>query len=94
MSLGYQSVELDRTAPELAVFFLLSLGSVIFLLENVDGKFLHIQEFLMARRLHFVTSERLILHLTSFLKVLSWLYIFLPFLILLFWSFSLLYYAV
>lgn len=67
-------------------FFILSLFSVVALLNKLDGKFYRIKVFLMNRDFHLVKNERFITFITSFIRFMAWISLLLPVLALGVWS--------
>lgn len=71
---------------EAAAFFVVSLALVFLLLEQVNGKFIRLRQFLLNREFQIITSEKAVLVVNGFLKVITIFFIMLPVISLIIWA--------
>lgn len=79
-------LDFEGNGSEMGFFFVLSLLSVFFLLNQLNGRIFRMKIFLMNRDFHLVKNPRVISALTQFIRLMSWFSLSLPFLALGVWA--------
>jgi hypothetical protein len=79
-------LDFDGNGAEMGFFFGLSLISVFFLLDQLNGKVFRMKIYLLNRDFQLVNNQHVITALTFFIKLMSWFAISLPFLALAVWA--------
>jgi hypothetical protein len=80
------ALDFDGNGAEMGFFFALSTLSVVFLLDQLNGRVFRMKIYLMNRDFSLVTNPHVIAALTTFIKLMSWFAISLPFLALGVWA--------
>jgi hypothetical protein len=76
----------DENGAEMGFFFVLSLFSVLFLMDKLNGKFFRMKIFIMNRDFHLMKNPKVITFVSYFIRGMSWFAVLLPFLALGVWS--------
>ena len=85
-NLTLPSVDLNKTGIELGVFFLFALTGEFLLFEQVNGNLRRVRQFLMNRQFNLIKNPRVIGCVNGFLKVVCYLFMFLPIITLAVWA--------
>jgi hypothetical protein len=84
-------LDFDGNGAEMGFFFGLSLLSVFFLLDQLNGRIFRMKIFLMNRNFNLIQNHYVIAGISYFIRMMSWLAITLPFLALGVWTAGLIY---
>ena len=80
------NLSFDGNGAEMGFFFFLSILSVLFLLDQLDGRIFRMKIYLMNRDYNLVRNQHVITAITYFIRGISWFAITLPFLALGVWA--------
>jgi len=85
-TLELPDVDINTTAFELGIFFMLSLSGEFLLFEQVSGNLSRLRQFLMNREFHLIKNPSLVKCVNGFLKVICYMFLLLPTLTLIVWG--------